>query len=143
MVQPYLSRVEGEGETAVVMVDGRVSHVLRKGAILAPDEIAPVRTDDELGVAEVMYDPELVVASSAADDELELAGRVIGHIRERFGTTPLYARVDMLRDDAGTPVVLELEAVEPNFYFQQAPGADARLADAIVARARSRSRQAA
>jgi glutathione synthase/RimK-type ligase-like ATP-grasp enzyme len=143
MVQPYLARVEGDGETAVVMVDGRVSHVLRKGAILAPDEVAPVRTDDELGVAEVMYDPELVVASAAADDELELADRVIGAIRERFGTTPLYARVDMLRDDAGTPVVLELEAVEPNFYFEQAPGADARLADAIVARARSRSRQTA
>jgi glutathione synthase/RimK-type ligase-like ATP-grasp enzyme len=141
MVQPYLDRVDADGETAVVMVDGAVSHVLRKGAILAPDQVAPIRAGDDLGVAEVMYDPSLVVASSAAADELELARRVIEEVRRRFGTTPLYARVDMLRDEAGSPVLLELEAVEPNFYFEQSPGADARLADAIVARARQRSRR--
>lgn len=138
MVQPFLANVERSGETAVVMVDGEVSHVLRKGAMLAADEIAPIRTDDELGVAEAMYDPELVVASSAADDELELAAQVIEEVRRRFATTPLYARVDMLRDDHGAPVLLELEAVEPNFYFDQAPGSAERLADAIVARALNR-----
>jgi glutathione synthase/RimK-type ligase-like ATP-grasp enzyme len=138
MVQPYFGRVDAEGETAVALVDGAVSHVLRKRAILAPDEVAPVRTSDRLGVAEVMYDPELVVAGTAAEDELELAGRVIEEIRRRFWTTPLYARVDMLRDADGAPVVLELEAVEPNFYFEQAPGADARFAEAIVRRVRER-----
>ena len=60
-------------------------------------------------------------------------------VRDRFGTTPLYARVDMLRGDDGAPVLLELEAVEPNFYFDQAPGSAERFADAIVERARSRS----
>jgi hypothetical protein len=43
MVQPYLASVERVGETAVVIVDGRVSHVLRKRAVLRPDEVAPVR----------------------------------------------------------------------------------------------------
>jgi len=42
----------------------------------------------------------------------------------------------MLRDDAGEPILLELEAIEPNLYFGQAPEAAERLADAIVARAR-------
>ena len=135
MIQPYLQSVEGSGETAVVMVDGEVSHILRKGSMLRPDEVAPVRLDDELGVAEAMYDPELVLASSAAADELELARQVIDEVRRRFATTPLYARVDMLRDADGDPVVLELEAVEPNLYFDQAPGAAERLADAIVDRA--------
>ena len=135
MVQPFLASVDSAGETAVVTIDGEVSHVLRKGAILAADEVAPVRTDDDLGVAEVMYDPDLVVAGSAADDELGLAERVIGAVRERFGVTPLYARVDMLRGADGAPVLLELEAIEPNLYFDQAPGAAERLADAIVARA--------
>lgn len=138
MVQPYLAGVEQEGETAVVMIDGEVSHVLRKGAILAADQVAPVRESDELGVAEAMYDPELVLASSAAPDELALADRVIREVRRRFHTTPLYARVDILRDDGGAPVLLELEAVEPNFYFDQAPGAADRFADAIIARARAR-----
>ena len=139
MVQPYLPSVEGHGETAVVMVGGELSHVLRKGSMLRPDEVAPVRTHDELGVAEAMYDPELVLSSSAADDELELAERVVAEVRRRFATTPLYARVDMLRDPGGSPVLLELEAVEPNLYFDQAPGAAERLADAIVARAHERS----
>jgi hypothetical protein len=137
MVQPFLASVDTAGETAVVTIDGEVSHVLRKGAILAADEVAPVRTDDDLGVAEVMYDPDLVLAGTAEDDELELAERVIGAIRERFGVTPLYARVDMLREAGGEPVLLELEAIEPNLYFDQAPGAAERLADAIVARATS------
>lgn len=139
MVQPYLAAVERAGETAVVMIGGELSHVLRKGAILAADETAPLRAGDGLGVAEAMYDPELVVASSARDDELDLARRVIDEVRRRFGTTPLIARVDMLRDDAGAPVILELEAVEPNLYFPQAPEAAERLADAIVARALERS----
>ncbi len=135
MVQPFLASVDLSGETAVVMIDGEVSHVLRKGAILAADEVAPVRSDDDLGVAEVMYDPDLVLAGTADDDELLLAERVIAGIRERFGVTPLYARVDMLRGPGGEPVLLELEAIEPNLYFDQAPGAVGRLADAIVARA--------
>ena len=42
----------------------RASHVLRKRAVLRPDEVAPVR-DDALGAAEVMYDPGLVLAGEA------------------------------------------------------------------------------
>jgi len=43
--------------------------------------------------------------------------------------------VDMLRDDEGTPVLLELEAVEPNLYFDQFPDGAGRLASALAARA--------
>ena len=135
MVQPFVASVESEGETAVVMIAGEVSHVLHKRSLLEADEVAPVRTDDELGVAEVMYDPELVLAGTAEPDQLELAAKVIDAVGERFGATPLYARVDMLRGPDGSPILLELEAIEPNLYFDQAPGAVERLADAIIARA--------
>ena len=135
MVQPFVASVESEGETAVVMIAGEVSHVLHKRSLLEADEVAPVRTDDDLGVAEAMYDPDLVLAGTAEPDELELAARVIEAVRVRFGTTPLYARVDMLRGPAGSPILLELEAIEPNLYFDQAPGSVERLADAIIARA--------
>lgn len=135
MVQPYLASVEGRGETAVVMIDGEVSHVLRKGVILAPDEVAPVRSDS-LGVAESMYDPGLVVTATATGAELELAKRILGEVRRRFAVTPLIARVDMLAGSEGEPVLLELEAIEPNLYFDQAPAAAELLADAIVRRAR-------
>lgn len=134
MIQPFLAAVEEHGETAVITIAGAVSHVLRKSSLLSPDEVAPVRTDDELGVAEIMYDPGLVVADRAAEDELALAARVVDSLRARFGSAPMVARVDMLRDGSGAPVVLELEAIEPNLYFSQcAEGAD-HLADAIVAR---------
>lgn len=139
MVQPYLPNVERSGETAVVMIDGEVSHVLRKGAILAADEVAPVRSSDYLGVAERMYDPELVLAGEATGEELDLAERILGEVRRRFDVTPLYARVDMLRGDGGEPLLLELEAVEPNLYFSEAPEAPVLLADAIVHRARKAS----
>lgn len=135
MIQPYLGDVESKGETAIVMIDGEVSHVLRKGAILDPDEVAPIR-DDSLAVAERMYDPELVLASEATDAEIDLAERILGEVRRRFDVTPLYARVDMLPGESGAPVLLELEAVEPNLYFPQAPDAPELLADAIVRRAR-------
>jgi hypothetical protein len=139
MIQPFVASVESEGETAVVTIDGEVSHVLRKRSLLAADEVAPVRTGDALGVAEVMYDPDLVLAGEAAADELELATAVLADVRSRFGVTPLFARVDMLRAGDGSPVLLELEAIEPNLYFDQAPGAAERLADAIISRARASS----
>ena len=135
MLQPYMGSVESSGETAVVMIDGEVSHVLRKGAILAPDEVAPIR-DNSLAVAERMYDPELVLSSEASDEEIDLAERILGEVRRRFRVTPLYARVDMLPGPGGEPLLLELEAIEPNLYFPQAPEAPELLADAIVRRAR-------
>lgn len=134
MVQPYVASVERSGETAIVVIDGAVSHVLRKGAILDPDEVAPLRGDDR-GAAEKMYDPELVRASTASNDELALAERVLRFVEQRFATRPLFARVDLLRAADGTPVLLELEAIEPSLYTGESPGSAARLADAILARA--------
>jgi len=67
--------------------------------------------------------------------QLETARAVMGHVESRFGGVPLYARVDMLTGADGAPVLLELEAVEPNLYFETTPGVAERLADAIVAAA--------
>ncbi len=133
MVQSYLATVDTVGETAIVCLNGEFSHVLRKRAVLRPDEVAPVR-DDGLGAAEVMYDPQLVTAGQSTAAELALAERIVAHVSERFDYVPLYARVDMLTDDSGAPVLLELEAVEPNLYLDQSEGAAARTAAAIAAR---------
>ncbi len=132
MLQPYLEAVETEGETALVFIAGELAHVLHKRAVLAPDEVAPVR-DDALRAAEAMYDPTLVTVGKAAEDQRELGRRVIGWLAERFGAPPLIARVDTVRDASGSPVVLELEAVEPNLYLRQAPATAQLLADAILA----------
>jgi hypothetical protein len=131
MVQPFLPAVDERGETALVFVAGEPSHVLRKQAVLRPDEVAPVREDD-IGAAEIMYDEDLVRSGEATDAERALAERIVEAVSERFGTTPLYARVDLLTDDAGAPILLELELIEPALYLSEAPGAAQRLAGAII-----------
>ena len=133
MVQPYLASVDTVGETAVVCLDGKPSHVLRKRAVLRPDEVAPVR-DGDIGAAEVMYEDDLVVASTATDAELAFASEVLRWVTSRFGAPPLYARVDMVAGDDGAPVLMELEAVEPYLYLAESPGALPRLVDAILRR---------
>lgn len=134
MVQPYLASVDTRGETAVVCIDGSPAYTLHKRAVLRPDEVAPVRAD-ELGAAEAMYDPDLVVPGAANRAQLALARQVVDHVSERFGSAPLYARVDMVAGPDGAPVLLELEAVEPNLYLDQIRGSADLVADAVMARA--------
>ena len=45
--------------------------------------------------------------------------------------------MDLVPAADGAPLLIELEAVEPNLYFDQAPGSAERLAAAIAARAES------
>ena len=53
-----------------------------------------------------------------------------------IGTLPLYARVDLVRDNAGDGGfwLMELELIEPSLYLRTDPGAPARFADAIQER---------
>jgi glutathione synthase/RimK-type ligase-like ATP-grasp enzyme len=132
MVQPYLADVDTRGETALVHVAGEFSHGLRKLAVLRPDEVAPVR-DDALAAAEAMYDPDLVRAAETTEEEREVARRILDHVAERFGAMPLYARVDLIPGPDGSPVLIELEVVEPNLYLHESPETAERLAEAIVA----------
>ena len=46
----------------------------------------------------------------------------------------VYARVDLVRDDAGAPLLLELELAEPSLFLGYGGDAPARLAAAIAAR---------
>lgn len=131
LVQPYQAAVDARGETALVYFGGRLSHVLRKRAVLRPDEIAPV-ADDELGTALVMDEHDLVVAGTADAAERGLAERVLAEVEERFGR-PLYARVDLVAGAHGEPLLLELEVVEPALFLELAPGSAERFADAIRA----------
>jgi len=131
LVQPYQRSVDSHGETALVFIAGELSHELHKRPVLAPDEVAPV-IEGPLAVARAMLDENLVVARAAADDERALARAIIAEVSERFGV-PLYARVDMVREDGGRPVLLELELIEPRLYFEQAPGAAGRFAAAVLA----------
>jgi hypothetical protein len=129
LIQPYLESVDRRGETALVFFGGELSHVLRKRALLAPDEVAP-RAAGELAPAAAMLSEDLVIPGVAEPAELALADRVLSEVSERFGA-PLYARVDLLSGPEGRPVLLELEVIEPALYLTDSAGASQRLAEAI------------
>lgn len=131
LVQPYLTSVDERGETALVFLAGTLSHVLRKRAVLAPNEEAPLAAGEPASAAAMLRD-DLVTAGEADRGERALAERVIDEISERFGT-PLFARVDLVADSEGTPLLLELEAIEPELYLAASPGAAERLAAAVLA----------
>jgi glutathione synthase/RimK-type ligase-like ATP-grasp enzyme len=101
LVQPYQPSVEGHGERAIVTVEGIATHAVRK---------AP----------RFLGDPESVsTAVPIEDDERQLVARALSAV-----TRPLlYARVDVARNAAGQPQVMELELIEPSLFFPQSPEA--------------------
>ena len=134
LVQQYLPSVDERGERSFVFFGGRLSHVLRKAPVLRPNEIAPIAQEGlgrELGVAQAMLDPTLVTPAEADDDEHAVAEEVHREISSRFGT-PLLLRLDVVRDTAGSPVVMEIEAIEPLLYLSTQPGAAEAFAAAVL-----------
>ena len=127
LVQPYLDAVDGdEGETALVFIDGELSHAMHKGPLLALDVPAAERG---------FRAEQMSVVAAPAPDVVALGRRTLAAVHERFGGGPLlYARVDVLRDGAGAPAVLELELIEPSLFLDFVPGTAEALARAIVAR---------
>jgi hypothetical protein len=120
LVQPYYQRVDQEAEAAVVLIDGELTHSMRKGPLLTLDQ------SDVDG----LYRVEDMRRREADSDVVALARRAWAYAADRFGP-PLYARVDILRDDAGEPAVLELELIEPSLFLDFAPGTATALAAAL------------
>jgi glutathione synthase/RimK-type ligase-like ATP-grasp enzyme len=129
LVQPYVDAVDEAGETALIYIDGRFSHAVRKAAMLPAGVAHPVQ-GWELYIEE-QIEPQLPDAA-----ELAVGSAALEAVRDRFGGDPLYARVDLLPTPDG-PVVIELELTEPSLFLQYAtPGTDpaAAFAAAIAER---------
>jgi hypothetical protein len=77
-----------------------------------------------------MLDPALITATAPSAGEVGFAESVLARVATRFGA-PLYARVDLIAGDDGEPLLLELEAVEPNLYLAHSPGSPERFAQAV------------
>jgi glutathione synthase/RimK-type ligase-like ATP-grasp enzyme len=119
MVQPYLAAVDEIGETAQLFIGGEYSHAIRKGPLLVPN----VEGIKEHG----LFLKEDISPRDPRPEQRELAAAVMDYVSQRFGV-PLYARVDLLEDSEGKPVILELELVDPSMFFATAPESAARLA---------------
>jgi len=124
MVQPYQRFIDDKGETGLLYFGGAYSHAFRKGAILTAGEM--VHND--------LYVEEEIAARTPTDQERELGDRVVEWISHRFGSAPLYARVDMVKGQRGIPVLMEVEMAEPSFFLHVSPGAPERFVAATLAR---------
>ena len=117
MVQPYVSAIDTEGETAVLVFGGQVSHAARKAAILQPGA----------GIDNTIVSRNLTTPSEATSEEVALAEQVLDVVRSWGEPELLYARVDMLPG----PVLIELEVTEPSFFLRHSEGAATRFARAV------------
>lgn len=111
MVQPYVASVDGHGERSIVVLEGRVSHAVRKSPRFSGDA-------------------EAVARVPVADDERAFAERVLSSYSDL-----LYARVDVARDASFGLLLMELELLEPSLFFREAPEALPGFVQSIVRRA--------
>lgn len=125
MVQPYLAAVDTLGETAMLHFNGEFSHSIRKGPLLVRGREA--ERVEGLFVQE-QIDPRTPSAAerAVADQVLDLVPGGRAQL--------LYARVDVIPDVDGAPLLLELELSEPSVFLAHDAGAAARFASAIAAR---------
>lgn len=126
LVQPYQNSVDRRGETALVFVNGRFSHAANKAALLAvgrrPSADNPFATE-KLAAA---------VPTTAERDASEAVLAAMPFAPAEL----LYARVDLVEGSDGSPLLLELELVEPSMFFPLAPAqAVSRFAAPITATA--------
>jgi O-ureido-D-serine cyclo-ligase len=115
LLQPYLERVEHAGETALLYFGDEYSHAIRKGPLLRRG--APL--------VDGLFAPEDICPREPTAAERAVAAAACAAIPF---DPPVYARVDLLQDESGAPVVLELELTEPSLFLAHAPGAAQRCA---------------
>lgn len=130
MVQRYLRNIDTAGESSLVYFGGELSHAVRKAPLLE----GPYESEQMAGV---LHKEEVRSPHEATEAELEVGRRVIEALPDIVPGADqglAYARVDLIPDDSGAPVVLELELIEPSFFFAQAPEAVARFADVLESR---------
>jgi len=121
LLQPYLARVDVQGETAVLYLGGAYSHAIRKGPLLRRGA----------GLVEGLFAPEDIRPREAGAEELAVAAAAYRAIPF---AAPAYARIDLIRDDRGLPVVLELELTEPSLFLAHASGSAEQFVRRLVQR---------
>jgi hypothetical protein len=115
MIQSFLPAIEEPGELSLLYFDGAFSHAISKRP--QPGEF---RVQPE-------YDG-IIAAHDPAPDERAAAEAILAEVDEPL----LYARVDLVHDLDGAPVLMELELVEPDLYLEYDPGAGTAFAAAVA-----------
>lgn len=117
ILQTYLSTIETFGERSLVFFAGEYSHAVTK--LPAAGDF---RVQEDHGGRVVPCEP--------SEAEQTLARRAL----QEVGLDALYARVDLVRDGADVPRIMEIELVEPSLFLRHDARAADRFARAIAAR---------
>ena len=111
MVQEAQNYILRTGEVSIVMIGDQYSH-----AVLKVAKAGDFRVQDDFGGSVHHYQP--------TTEEIDFAKSVVN----ACSTPPLYARVDMIRDNNGQLSLVELELIEPELWFRKKPEAATALA---------------
>lgn len=111
MLQPFLPSFYASGEHCLIFINGSFTHAIRK-------RFALLEGLDQVGQMPVVVEEE----------ELAFARRVL----QCLPVTPLFARVDLVRDHRHRLLLNELEVIEPVLYLSSCPKALHRLTAACL-----------
>lgn len=111
MIQPYIESVDTEGEKAIVVIDGKISHVARKVPALTKGGHGDAAGNEEI-TSEIIDFVDKVSVAVPDWDEL------------------LFARVDVVRMN-NQLVLMELELTEPWLFMQFNPESAINLFKAL------------
>lgn len=125
LVQPFLPHVIKSGEKSLIWIDGEVTHGVLKRA-----KSGDFRVQDDHGGTVA----PLVVTQADKELAQNIMTKCLKHCASQGWEAPLYARVDLMRNEEGEWLVSELEMVEPELWFRFHPEAAQTLAQAIKAR---------
>ena len=99
----------------MIVIDGQCTHAVRK-----VPKAGDFRVQDDHG--------GVVMAHTASEEERLFAERAVA----ACPALPLYARVDVVRDDCGQLCLMELELIEPELFLRFYTPAAWCLAQAIA-----------
>lgn len=123
LIQPFLPAIAEEGELSLFHFAGRFSHAISKHPATGDFRVQEQFGGVERAVEAPADAQALAEAALAATDRLHRCGALT------------YARIDMVRDEAGEFRLMELEAIEPSLFMRFAPDGGAMFAEAVRAAA--------
>ncbi len=102
MVQPFLQNIITEGEYSLFYFNGKHSH-----SVLKKPKVNDFRVQEEHG--------GMIKSILPTQQQMTMAQNIIN----KLSSIPLYARIDLVRNNENEFALIELELIEPSLYFNR------------------------
>ncbi len=113
LIQPFMPEIQDIGELSILFFKGEYSH-----AVIKKPKTGDFRIQSQFGGQYQPYEPDSATIQNAQN------------ITRLFGADLLYARVDGILKD-GKFLLMEVELIEPDLYFDYAPDGKQRYLKAL------------